>query len=113
MSRKFRNQLLTGMNDKIISTNGRAISSIGIGSKVRLIGDENSPVMIVVSGVADNRGIQMGWACGWFTPGFYPEYNSAGNRVPCENKQSATWNCIQLATEAIELAENYREDLVQ
>ena len=83
------------MGATVINTLGQAVSSLGIGSEVVLRGDRNSPRMIVVSGVADNRGIQMGWACGWFCP---------ATRTPRADNQGSTFNVIQLATEAIELA---------
>ena len=88
------------MQDKIISPAGRPITSLGIGSRVRLINDPNSPVMVIVSGIANPQGVQVGWACGWFTPSLKPEGGVMSDEAL---RQANTWNSIQLAIDAIEV----------
>lgn len=88
------------MADIISANDGRALSSIGIGKAVVLKGDENSPVMRVVAAVGNQQGAPVGWACGWFTPGWI----KLPDELLARDSQSSTWNMIQVAPEALELA---------
>jgi hypothetical protein len=106
LNRKFLKQLEKGEHmEKIISTNERPITSLGIGSKVVLRGDPNSPVMVIISGIAGQNGVQMGW----FSPGISPNVGTEKAPAFMQNPQFASWNCIQLATEAIEAANDNPE----
>lgn len=93
------------MSDNVIkSVDGKPLRAIEVGKRVTLKGDENSPVMVVVSGVADQRSGQlMGFACGYFMPAAQPSNANPSRFEKIGDNQMSQWQVIQVAAEALEL----------
>jgi hypothetical protein len=83
--------------------NGKAVSSIALGSRVVLKGDLGSPVMTTFAPILppNNESI-VGWVCGWFNT----TYSQTPGTLDAERDYTANmqWNQIQLPLECLELA---------
>ena len=93
---------------EIIDPRGRAVSSVGLGSRVVLKGDLDSPVMTAIAPMyQQNTGLDVvAWVCGWFNTASSPQRDSMGNELVDEPWHTTRqWNQIQLPLPCIELAE--------